>query len=107
MPLAPNGFGPKVAILNPNNDLVLFGDTRLDAESAPPATNAGGYFAVVWGWHLMPIDKQTTRLVERWLGDWNESLFNFVFMRLFLEPGAFIMERKNLLGIKERAEKSV
>jgi hypothetical protein len=25
-------------------------------------------------------------------------------MRLFLEPGAFLMERKMLLGIKQRAE---
>jgi hypothetical protein len=27
--------------------------------------------------------------------------------RLFMEPGAFIMERKMLSGIKHRAEKSV
>jgi hypothetical protein len=29
---------------------------------------------------------------------------NTFFYRVFLEPGAFLMERKMLLGIKERAE---
>ena len=41
---------------------------------------------------------------ERWRADWNPSFQNTFFYRLFLEPGAFVMERKMLLGIKLRAE---
>jgi hypothetical protein len=31
-------------------------------------------------------------------------LLNFIYFRLIFEPAHFIMERKMLLGIKERAE---
>jgi hypothetical protein len=37
--------------------------------------------------------------------DWNPGLKNWFYMRAFMEPGAFLMERKMLLGIKERVEK--
>lgn len=50
---------------------------------------------------------QVTCLTERWKADWSPGLTNTIFYRLFLEPGAFIMERKMLLGIKHRVEKSV
>ncbi len=50
---------------------------------------------------------QVTRLIERWKADWSLGLTNTIFYRLFLEPEAFIMERKMLLGIKHRVETSV
>ncbi len=104
MPLAPDGFGPVVAVLEPPRALVLYGDTRLDPD-AIPVMKAGDFFAVTWGWYLEEIDANTTRLVERWRCDWNSSVANFFFMRAFLEPGAFLMERGMLLGVKRRAEK--
>lgn len=103
VPLAPGGFGVPVAILEPCRALVLHGDTRLDP-TAIPTLRSGDFFNVSWGWFVEPVDDQTTRLIERWRADWNPSLQNRLFMRLFLEPGAFLMERKMLLGIKERAE---
>ena len=103
IPLSPDGFGIPVAILEPRRALVLRGDTRLDP-AAIPTMKPGDYFAVSWGWHLDEIDGNTTRLVERWRADWNPSWQQNLFMRAFLEPGAFLMERKMLLGIKERAE---
>ena len=103
VPLAPNGFGVPVAILEPGRALVLHGDTRTDP-SAIPGMRPGDYFHVSWGWFLEAPDDTTTRLIERWRADWNPGLQSELFMRAFLEPGAFVMERKMLLGVKERVE---
>lgn len=103
VPLASNGIGMPVALLEANKTLVLHGDTRTDP-NAIPGMKPGDFFNVVWGWHLDPIGDHTTHLVERWRVDWNPSVKNWIYMRLFLEPGAFIMSRKMLLGIKQRAE---
>lgn len=105
IPLAQGGFGISVAILVEPRTLVLHGDSRL-APDGLPGLRPGDYFNVVWGWHLEPIDDHSTRVIERWLADWNPNAQNFVFMRAFLEPGAFIMSRKMLLGIKQRAERA-
>jgi hypothetical protein len=105
IPLAQGGFGVPVAILDAPRTLVLHGDSRNDPNGLP-GLRPGDFFNVVWGWHLEPIDHLTTRVIERWLADWNSSAQNFVFMRAFLEPGAFIMSRKMLLGIKQRAERA-
>lgn len=63
-----------------------------------------------WGaFVLQPIDEKTTRLIIRSQGDYEPDLrnpmLNFLFWRVVYEPAHFIMERKMLLGIKERAEK--
>jgi hypothetical protein len=39
--------------------------------------------------------------------DYNPSAANQVMYRAFIEPGSFIMERKMMLGVKERAEAAV
>jgi len=105
IPLAQGGFGVPVAIVATPRTLVLHGDSRTDPDGLP-GLRPGDFFNVVWGWHLEPIDDLTTRVIERWLADWNPSAQNSIFMRAFLEPGAFIMSRKMLLGIKQRAEKT-
>lgn len=105
VPLSPDGFGIPVALLEPERALVLRGDTRLDPD-AIPGMAAGDYFAATWAFYLEPLPGNRTRLVERWKADWNPTLKNAIFMRLFMEPGAFLMERKMLLGIKQRAEAS-
>ena len=63
-----------------------------------------------WGaFVLQPIDEKTTRLIIRSQGDYDPDLrnplLNFLLWRVVFEPAHFIMERKMLLGIKERAEK--
>lgn len=108
LPLAPNGFGPRVAILDPQRTLVLHGDTRMpgDADTRKVMDlKPGDYMAVVWTFALSERGDGATRLVERFMLDYNPSAANRVFYGALLEPGSFIMERKMLLGIKERAER--
>jgi hypothetical protein len=62
-----------------------------------------------WGFYLFPRDAQTTRLIVRGRGkfdmpDLKYPALNFLYWRGIFEPAHFIMERRMLLGIKERAE---
>ncbi len=61
-----------------------------------------------WSFILHPIDENTTRLIIRGRGEFNpdlkNGLLNFLLWRGIFEPAHFIMERKMLLGIKQRAE---
>lgn len=61
-----------------------------------------------WTFFLHPIDENTTRLIIRGRGEFNpdlkNGLLNFFLWRVICEPAHFIMERKMLLGIKQRAE---
>jgi hypothetical protein len=107
IPLASNGFGIPVAILVPEAALVLHGDTRVGEPIEGMQMRPGDFLDACWGFYLFDIGEGRTRLVERFLADWNPGLQGTLFYRLFLEPGAFVMERKMLLGIKERAESMV
>lgn len=104
IPLSPDGFGIPVAIIEPEKTLVLFGDTRQDDSGGGPVLQPGDYMAASWAFYLFETGDGSTRLVERIHIDWNDAPHNTFFYRVFLEPGSFIMERKMLLGIKERAE---
>lgn len=97
------GFGIPVALLEANKMLVLHGDTRKD-ESANGMALGDGFLATTWGWYLQPLTRCCTRLVERFRCDWSPNLATQVLMRVMLEPVSFIMERKMLLGLKERVE---
>jgi hypothetical protein len=64
-----------------------------------------------WSFHLEPLDSQRTRLVVRSRGtytypDLKLDPLNFLYWRGIFEPAHFIMERKMMLGIKERAERA-
>lgn len=63
-----------------------------------------------WTFFLRPIDEHTTRLIIRGRGEFNpdlkNALLNFILWRGVFEPAHFIMERKMMLGIKQRAEES-
>jgi hypothetical protein len=82
---------------------------------APPAQVASidpGHAIVLKGWGafvLQPMDEKRTRLIIRSQGDYEPNLgnpvLNFLLWRVVFEPAHFIMERKMLLGIRERAEK--
>lgn len=91
------------------------GDSVWLHPKAPPTKVAAvepGRAIVLKGWGafvLKPIDEKTTRLIIRSQGDYDPDLknpvLNFLLWRVVFEPAHFIMERKMLLGIKERAEK--
>ena len=104
IPLAPDAFGLPVAILDTEQTMVLHGDTRLPGGDAMPPLKPGEYLAASWGFYLVGQADGATRLVERWRADYTPTVMNAVFYRAFLEPGAFLMQRKMLLGIKARAE---
>ncbi|MFN8597993.1 MAG: SRPBCC family protein [Anaerolineae bacterium] len=98
-------FGVPYVVVDAPRALVVHGDTRTGGGNAL-RLRAGDHVAVTWGWYLEPIDAHTTRLIERWRADYGPGLLNTLGYRLLMEPGAFIMQRKMLLGIKARAEKS-
>ena len=105
IPLAPNDFGLPVIMLDPVQTMVLCGDTRLGGSKGKPELKPGEYLAASWGFYLFGQANGTTRLVERWRADYTPTTVNAVFYRVFLESGAFLMQRKMLLGIKARAER--
>jgi hypothetical protein len=62
-----------------------------------------------WAFYLRPIDDNTTRFLIRGRGeysypDFKNDVLNFIYWRLIFEPAHFIMERKMMLTLKERAE---
>ena len=64
-----------------------------------------------WSFHVEPIDSQTSRLIVRSRGtytypDLKLDPLNFLYWRGIFEPAHFIMERKMMLGIKDRAERA-
>jgi len=87
----PLGRGPSwpVAVIDTGRALVL--DMR----------NVGG-FDWVWQFGLYPVDEKRTRLVSR-----SRVHAQAIWARLAtyaIEPAGFLMTRRMLLGIKERAE---
>ena len=65
----------------------------------------GGSEGLEWLWEfrLSPIDGRT-RLVSRSRGRTRSTLRSWLFMRL-MEPAAFLMTRRMLVGLKYRAER--
>jgi len=57
----------------------------------------------VWQFGLYPVDDQRTRLVSRGTERVPNTVLWWLFMRIS-EPAAFIMTRRFLLGVKQRAE---
>jgi len=88
MPTSPNGSGFEVIAIDPEKSLVLaICDSKTTISSA-----------IV----LSSVDNQKVRLIMRLRARFNLPLFAFY---LIFEPGDFIMMRKQMLGIKERAER--
>jgi len=77
-----------VTAIEPGQAIILGGDD-------PPTT---------WGFILDPIDENSTRLIVRFRQDYEPSLGNVISWRVFTDPITFVMERKMLRGIKQRAE---
>ncbi len=57
----------------------------------------------VWQFGLYPVDDQHTRLVDRGIERVPSAPLWWLAMRV-MEPAAFIMTRRFMLGVKERAE---
>jgi hypothetical protein len=93
-----------VVVEDPGRALVLRtplppgGDRRESLEA--------GYPDGSWAFVLEPIDDQTTRLIVRWRSDYKPTVAGMFFNQYGLEPVHFLMERKMLLGFKERVERA-
>ncbi len=81
--------GFPIRAVEPNHALVLGGE--------------GDGFAWVWQFGIDPIDAERTRLVSRNSVRTPSTAASWLFMRI-MEPAAFLMTRRMLLGLKERAE---
>ena len=59
----------------------------------------------VWTFALLPADGRTRLLSRNRIAAPHASAFTRLFNLLVMEPGSLVMERKMLLGIKERAQR--
>jgi len=89
-----------VIIVKPYQAIVLGSPLKdQEAEIANGATSAG-----TWGFYLKEVDEKTTRLIIRGRGDRKPGLLSWLGHHVLFEPAHFVMERKMMLSIKERAE---
>ena len=87
-----------VALSTPNRAMVLVSPKDYDSISA------GGSARGSWAFILVRLDPRTTRLVMRSRADPSTSVWQRAFSYLLFDPAHFIMERKMMLGIKDRSE---
>ena len=108
IPLEPGGGGPPVLDVEKYHYLLLGGkmDAQTEGIFRVNDPTPGAYMSVTWLFYLDPVSNNQTRLIERFRVDWYpQNAKNWLMYHAFLEPGAFIMERGMLQGIKKRAEK--
>jgi hypothetical protein len=88
----PMGEGPSwpVKAIEPNRSLVL--------DIPAPGTQ------VVWSYGLYELDESHTRLVLRITYSTSLNRLLMILLLQIVDPGSFLMTRKHLLGIKQRAE---
>ena len=101
VPLSPAG-GLRVAVLDSGRALVLH--YRMDPFTAGPARNQDRYLDWSWAFVLARLDDQTSRLLIRTRAAYRPRVLAPA-VYLVLEPAHFVMERKMLLGIRERASR--
>ncbi len=85
--------------LIPNRAMIL-----VPAEDAKTVEKTGRAPGGTWGFLLEPLDEHTTRLIVCSRSGEKQTLLGKFFERAIFDPAHFIMERKMMLGIKERAE---
>ncbi len=93
--LHPKMPGLPVIIAEKNRALVL-GGGAIPEHRIPP---------VSWAFVLEPAPGNAMRLIIRWRSHTPNTVYDLVFNKYLLEPIHFAMERKMMLGIRERAER--
>jgi hypothetical protein len=88
-----------VALLEPNRAMVLVSPSDAERISRGGHAESG-----TWTFILVPINDHACRLILRSRGAQGESFVAMAFGRLVFDPVHFLMERKTMLGIKQRAE---
>jgi len=104
----PNGsFGFPVAAIDPERALVLAGtlDTRTGQPADPNQPGQEAYFSGDQTFVIEDLGNDSSRLLFRMRTDWDPSWLNGLIYRGILEPASFVMGRKMLINIKQRAER--
>jgi proline iminopeptidase len=107
--LTPDGkLGYPVIALEAKKSLVLGGtlNTRTGEGVAPGAPLPPAYYSGINVFVLKPAGNGRTRLIFRQRLGWNPGFANTLMYRVFLEPISFVMARRMLNGIKQRAERA-
>ena len=91
--LGPDGYPFYVVRAVENQRALVLGSPSSDAA-----------YGGSWVFYLESIDAQTTRLLVRSRGAYENTPGNFFIWRVMTEPLSFIMEQKMMRGIQERAE---
>jgi hypothetical protein len=96
--LGPEGYPFfKVVAIDPERALVLQGGANEEQEPTSGST---------WVFVLDEQGDGTTRLIVRSRTAYRQGCANLMIWRVFTDPISFVMERKMLLGIKARVERS-
>jgi hypothetical protein len=113
-PLAAGGtnlFAPgmpmTVALADPPHALVLWQVTSTGKAIDPAGAWGQDYVAWSWAFVLEPLDAATTRLLVRIRAGYRPATKWAAYMWLLVEPAHFVMGRRQLLGIRRRAEGSL
>ena len=93
--LHPDAPPVPVAIVQPDHALVLGAQAGLAKPFVP---------SVSWAFILEPAGAGRTRLLIRWRSSFQPTALSYLTNKYALEPIHFIMERRMMIGIKERAE---
>lgn len=95
-----------VATVKPERHLILGGtvDTASGKLARADDPRLEKYFSGSLSFLLADTGRTTTRFIVRQRLDWNDSFFNTISYRVFLEPVSFVMGRKMVREIKRRAE---
>ena len=92
----------KIAALERGRWLVAHGPADQEAKAA-----GRPWVAVSWLFYVEPIEGGKSRCISRYRADYSDDLRTRVsFGPSLLEPIGFAMDRRMLLGVKERAERS-
>ena len=102
--IEPGGSAYTVVDIRPNEYLLLLSNGALRAGAGQAKQAPAGQSS--WLFLLRPVDAEHTQLIVRWRARINifQSIRAFA-LGLVIEPIQFVMERRMMLGIKERAEK--
>jgi pimeloyl-ACP methyl ester carboxylesterase len=103
MPFAP-GLPMTVAVADPPHALVLWlvvSEGKVVDPGTPPGDD---YYVWSWAFVLQPVDAETTRLLTRMRVGYRHVAKWAPFFKLLIEPAHLVMGRRQLLGIRQRAE---
>jgi hypothetical protein len=118
VPFAPGGMAFRVEVVEPERALVLYGDSELIAQQQHATAEHEGAglkmvgllsdanmsaFRMSWAFVLEPAGEGRTRLLERFRTTTTPGPGQQVVAPI-IDVGHFLMTRKQMLGIRERAE---